>query len=78
MQADKRNELAKALDIPLDEQHVLDAGVLHDYRCRCVSCLRWWVLMGPDGDEAGNYGPFSLQEVLTEARRWGKPTDYLV
>jgi hypothetical protein len=64
--------------IPTDERAVLDAGGGHDYKCTCSLCKRWWVLVGPDGGEPGNYGGFSRNEVVAEAIAWGKPTEYLL
>jgi hypothetical protein len=70
-------ERRMGMAIPADELAVLDANSNHPYTCRCKNCCRWWVLMGPDGGEDGNYGPFSRDEVLAEAKEWGKPTEML-
>lgn len=77
MNQEQRDRLAAAMGIPADEQAILDAGSRHGGRCRCETCLRWWVLMGPDGGEPGQYGPFTRAEVVAEAERWGKPTEDL-
>ena len=37
----------------------------HNYRCRCDSCLQWWVKVG--AEDTGNgwgFGPFTLEEYL--------------
>lgn len=49
----------------------LDAGSNHPYNCRCATCLTWWAHMGPDGGDAGDYGPFTKDEVNGEQRRLG-------
>lgn len=77
MNQDQRDKLAAAMGIPADERAILDAGSNHDGRCRCQTCLRWWVLMGPDGGVPGRYGPFNRDEVVAEAVEWGKPIDGL-
>ena len=64
--------------IPTDEVNVLDVGSEHPSGCVCETCCRWWVLMGPDGGEAGRYGPFTRDQVIAEANEWGKPTEGLV
>lgn len=76
MNESQKAALASALGIPSDERAVLDAGSNHPGRCTCALCLRWWVLMGPEDGEPheGNYGPFTRQQVIDEAVRWGKPT----
>jgi hypothetical protein len=63
--------------IPQDELEVIDGTSDHDYRCNCNTCLRWWVLMGPDGGEPGKYGPFTREQVIAEANAWGKPVKFL-
>jgi hypothetical protein len=42
---------------------ILAVGSDHPYECRCEICLEWWRLCGEDGDEPGNYGPFSEEEI---------------
>jgi hypothetical protein len=71
MNQNQRDVLARQLDIPADEQAVLDAGSEHPFHCRCAVCLTWWVLMGPDGepDDPGAYGPFTKREVDAERAR---------
>ena len=35
----------------------------HNYRCKCASCLQWWVAMGRDDTGNGwTAGPFSDEE----------------
>lgn len=45
---------------------ILHIGASHRSDCRCSMCLRYWVLVGPEGDEHGEYtfGPFSKEEFL--------------
>ncbi len=71
-------ELAELFGIPPDEQFILDGGSDHVYNCRCQQCRRWWVLMGPNGGDPGDYGPFTRDEVVAEATAWGKPTEELI
>lgn len=48
---------------------ILDVGADHPYDCRCLICLDFWVIMGPDNEaDPPNYGPFSVDEVQTRAR----------
>ena len=70
--------MADALGITKQEQEVLDAGSSHNYNCRCDTCLQWWIEVGPDGGEPGEYGPFSRDEVIARATELGKPTSYLL
>lgn len=78
MNQNQKDNLAEALGIDRETQSALDSGSNHDYRCTCDTCLRWWVEMGPDGMEPGNYGPFTRDQVVTEAVRLGKPTEDLL
>jgi hypothetical protein len=57
-----------AAGIPAHELAVLDSGGTHDYRCRCGTCREWWRLMGPNGGDEGDYGPFTEAEVYPEGR----------
>lgn len=34
----------------------------HPYRCRCDTCLMYWIALGED-PEVGGYGPFSKDEI---------------
>lgn len=70
MKQEQMDKFAKALGISPEVQQTLDTGSNHDYRCKCGVCLQWWVEMGPDGGEPGNYGPFDAEEVIAacEAR----------
>lgn len=63
MSQEQKNRWATLLGITPEEQVVLDAGSEHPFTCRCQTCLQWWVQMGPDGGETGNYGPFDEEEV---------------
>lgn len=67
----QKDALASALGISPETQRTLDVGSNHAHSCRCRTCLRWWVEMGPDGDptDPSAYGPFTRDEVLAEARR---------
>ena len=47
------------------DQSRIDAASDHSYHCKCANCLEWWALMGPDGGDPGDYGPFSTHEVNT-------------
>jgi hypothetical protein len=62
------DEIGNLADDLLDQmsprrQEVAIVASSHDYRCRCEHCLEWWAAVGPDGEEAGNYGPFHKDEV---------------
>jgi hypothetical protein len=61
MNKEFNDRMAKALGITKEEQGVLESN--HPYSCRCETCKSWWKMMGPDGDEPGNYGPFSAEEI---------------
>lgn len=44
------------------------AGTDHAYNCRCDTCLKWWVAVGPeyeDEDSEPTFGPFTKEEFLT-------------
>lgn len=45
----------------------------HPYSCRCDMCAMAWVLVGPDGGEEGNFGPFTEQEIRDTAKMIGEP-----
>jgi len=59
-------ERGKGMD-PLHKE-ICDKADKHSYGCSCDICLRWWALMGPDGGEPGNYGPF-IQAQVNEMQR---------
>jgi len=36
---------------------------VHKHDCKCETCLKWWVCLGPiDRDGVWNFGPFTRQE----------------
>lgn len=72
-----RNQFAESLGISPTDQAILDAGSNHNYRCTCEQCCSWWVLMGPDGDEPGHYGPFTREQVVEKARKMSKDEKYI-
>lgn len=44
---------------------VLAVGSEHKYNCRCATCLRWWVQMGPEWTgEKWSFGPFTEEEFV--------------
>lgn len=43
----------------------------HSYSCKCNLCLIWWAECGPDGGEAGKYGPFTRDQVNAKQRELG-------
>lgn len=53
-----------------EDPELMDASD-HHFQCRCEICLRWWAMMGPDGMEPGQYGPFSTAEVNTKQDELG-------
>lgn len=69
--SDPLSQLKGALGAALapGEREILDAGNSHDYGCRCEGCRQWWRLMGPNGGDDGDYGPFTEAEVYPEGRR---------
>lgn len=46
-----------------DRSQVCIAAWEHDYRCDCRLCQGAWALMGPDGFEKGNWGPFTEDDM---------------
>ena len=53
----------------LAKEHGISADFMdasnHNYRCRCDSCLAWWVGMGAeDTGDGWGFGPFTLDEYL--------------
>jgi len=45
----------------------------HHYKCTCDHCLTFWAACGPDGGDAGEYGPFRLYDVNQRQRELGLP-----
>lgn len=45
----------------------------HSYTCTCGICCAAWALMGPDGHEKGNYGPFEEQVIKDFCKDNGLP-----
>ena len=45
----------------------------HPYTCTCDTCQKAWTLIGPDGFEKGNWGPFTEAEMRTFAEEQGVP-----
>lgn len=50
------------------EQQFALLDTTHTYGCSCDQCCTWWALMGPDGGEDGNYGPFTKEQVNARQR----------
>lgn len=48
MDREQKDELARRLGIPPEEQAVLESADRHPHGCRCDLCREWWRLMGPD------------------------------
>ena len=44
----------------------------HSYSCRCNLCAAAWVILGPDGGEPGNFGPFDEDEIRAMAKEIGE------
>lgn len=55
---DLLNKLYEDWDIP----DSIVVGSDHSYDCRCMTCLNWWRMMGPN-PETGKYGPFTEEEI---------------
>ena len=53
------------------EQQFALLDTTHTYGCNCDVCLTWWALMGPDGDDPGDYGPFEKEQVNARQRAIG-------
>lgn len=78
MNQQQKDQFARAMGIPAEDQVILDNSSNHPYNCRCIQCLDWWVLMGPDGGEPGKYGPFTRTEVVVRADETGKDMTHLL
>ncbi len=52
----------------LEHARIIDKGWSHPYTCACDTCLSSWALVGPDGDEPGSYGPFTVEQVNARQR----------
>ena len=67
MLANERTPLQQAIrDMFSDDLDVefMDATE-HPYTCRCESCIKWWVTMGPEeGPDGWTFGPFTEAEFL--------------
>lgn len=70
---DAIGELATRLaaDMPPEHQQIIDTASNHPYGCMCQTCLSWWALIGPDGGDPGDYGPFTKEQVNAEQVRMG-------
>lgn len=55
-----------ATTMKLETWEILDIGSSHRGDCRCAMCLRYWVLVGPEEIDAGewSFGPFTEEEFL--------------
>lgn len=69
------NELSKAMSY--ENSHILDIGGSHPDSCRCVICLRFWVLIGAEEVAEGVYhfGPFTQEEYLAAGGVIPEPID---
>ena len=60
-------------DIPREKLHlmIVDAAWNHPYECTCDTCAMAWAIVGPDGQEPGNYGPFTIEKIQEAADHLG-------
>lgn len=58
---DKIRSILSDLDVP--DEYMIASD--HPYACKCESCLRWWVTVGPEETDYGwSFGPFTEAEFL--------------
>lgn len=60
--------LCKAFDLSISAAQILNDAWSHPYDCTCKICLTAWAMVGPDGGEPGNYGPFTKEQVNARQR----------
>jgi hypothetical protein len=68
MARDIKDLFAEAMGITEENKKILDMGSEHPLNCRCNTCLRWWIMVGPDPDTK-KYGPFTNEEIESFQRR---------
>ncbi len=66
---DFKDHLAESMGLSKEDRFVLDEGSNHPFSCKCETCRKWWIAMGPQNQEdvddgaEPDYGPFTKQEI---------------
>lgn len=60
------DSMAETMGLEHSTAEILDIGGSHKRACRCGICLRFWVLVGPEEGDPGEwgFGPFTEEEYI--------------